>query len=364
LCYTAIINVDGWIVYQPLGVAMQKDMILFIESVPEEMALLEQTFESDERFTYLFVGSSSDLSNVMKNNPIDVIVASVKQSEGSINSILVSYPNIPIIILSEVNDLSEAISIMKHGAVEIIIRDSSNNYLLNLPTACYEAICKKKSQIHTNNLYQAVVQNPNLIVITNPQGMIEYANQKLIETTGYTLEELVGYRTNIFKSGHHDDSFYKNIWETIRFGNKWTGEINNRTKAGKFYWELASIAPIRNSAGSITHYIKVSENITKIKTEESERMQSEKASTAINIAGGISHELNQPLQIILGKTELLVEKFRDDENTSKHLQTIIKNVTRILDISKRLKDITDYKTIEYLNSTIFDINQQNDTPDS
>ena len=119
-------------------------------------------------------------------------------------------------------------------------------------------------------LSRAVEQSPATVVVTDRTGRIEYVNPKFTETTGYTSEEAVGQNPRILKAGSQTPEFYKGLWDTITAGNEWTGEFCNKKKNGELYWESASISPIRDAGGEITHYVAVKENITKRKEMEEE----------------------------------------------------------------------------------------------
>lgn len=114
-------------------------------------------------------------------------------------------------------------------------------------------------------LVKAVEQSPVSIMVTDNEGIIEYVNPKFCKVTGYTLEEVLGQTPRILKGGFLPDEFYRNLWQTILAGEEWHGIFHNRTKAGDMLWELASISPIRNEEGSVTHYVSVKEDITELK---------------------------------------------------------------------------------------------------
>jgi hypothetical protein len=73
------------------------------------------------------------------------------------------------------------------------------------------------------------------------------------------------------KSGEKSPEAYRELWETISAGKEWRGEFHNKKKNGELYWESASISPIRDLAGRITHYVAVKEDITARKQTEAER---------------------------------------------------------------------------------------------
>lgn len=108
------------------------------------------------------------------------------------------------------------------------------------------------------------------IAITDPGGIIEYVNPALTVITGYDAEELNGLSTRIFNSGRHDKAFYDNLWNTIRAGQVWRGEIVNRRRDGSLYTELMAIAPVRNKKGETIHFVAIKHDISERKRMETD----------------------------------------------------------------------------------------------
>lgn len=114
----------------------------------------------------------------------------------------------------------------------------------------------------------AVEQSPVSVVVTALDGTIEYVNPKFTQLTGYTLDEAIGKNPNVLKSGEQPDELYKNLWLTITAGKTWYGEFHNKKKNGELFWERASISPIWDEYGKMTHYLAVKEDITEWKQAE------------------------------------------------------------------------------------------------
>lgn len=115
---------------------------------------------------------------------------------------------------------------------------------------------------------RAIEQSPTSVIITDTQGNIEYVNPKFTTLTGYTLDEVMGKNPRILKSGDMPLESYEQLWKIIRGGGVWEGEFHNKKKNGELYWESASISPIRNHDGVMTHFIAVKEDITTRKEAE------------------------------------------------------------------------------------------------
>ena len=93
----------------------------------------------------------------------------------------------------------------------------------------------KRAEEQLTKFSLAVEQSPASVVITNPQGTIEYVNPKFTQVTGYSAAEAVGQSPAVLKSGVHPPEFYKNMWETLVGGREWRGELCNRRKDGTLF---------------------------------------------------------------------------------------------------------------------------------
>jgi len=123
-------------------------------------------------------------------------------------------------------------------------------------------------------LSEAVEQSPVTVMITDKYGTIEYVNPRFSELTGYSTKETIGQNPRILKSGHHPNSFYKDLWVTILAGRTWRGEFLNRKKNGEEFWESTSISAIKNDEGEITHFVAAKQDITDQKQTEQAIMES------------------------------------------------------------------------------------------
>ena len=123
----------------------------------------------------------------------------------------------------------------------------------------------EESEATLRKLSLAIEQSPESIVITKLDGTIEYVNDTLVHITGYSRDELIGNNPRIFKSGQTPQETYAVMWAALTQGQSWKGEFHNRKKDGTEYIELAIITPLRQSDGSISHYVAVKDDITEKK---------------------------------------------------------------------------------------------------
>ncbi|MBF0248541.1 MAG: PAS domain S-box protein, partial [Alphaproteobacteria bacterium] len=119
-------------------------------------------------------------------------------------------------------------------------------------------------------MQRAVEQSPATVVITDPNGTIEYVNSRFLQTTGYGAGEVIGQNPRILKSGDKGPEEYAELWATILAGQEWRGEFLNRRKDGSLYWEAAIISPIRDERGVVTNFMGIKEDITDRKKMEAD----------------------------------------------------------------------------------------------
>jgi PAS domain S-box-containing protein len=190
-------------------------------------------------------------------------------------------------------------------------------------------------------LSRAVEQSPSTVVITDTTGDIEYVNPKFTEITGYTTEEVQGENPRLLKADVQSVELYKELWDTIQAGGEWRGEFANRRRDGELYWEFASISPIKDQRGNITHFLKVAEDITERKlAEEALRQRTleleERNEELDAFSHTVAHDLKNPLSLLIGFTEFLVEEYETlpTDQVSDHLR-------RIARIGRKMGNIVD-----------------------
>ncbi|MBI4630592.1 MAG: PAS domain S-box protein [Chloroflexi bacterium] len=128
----------------------------------------------------------------------------------------------------------------------------------------------KRAEEQLRQLSHAVEASPVSILITDIHGTIQYVNPKFTEVTGYTAQESLGSNPKLLKSGKTPPEVYNHLWETLSAKHEWHGEFCNRKKNGELYWEFASISPIMDPSGNVTHYVAVKEDITERKKNDAE----------------------------------------------------------------------------------------------
>ena len=196
-------------------------------------------------------------------------------------------------------------------------------------------------------LSSAVVNSPTSIVITDQSGIIEYVNPKFTEMTGYLPEEAIGRNPRIVKADGLPKEVYEKLWGTILAGQEWRGDLCNKRKNGEIFWEHASISPIKDEQGVITHFVSIQEDVTEERRIAEELLTAQQAAQASSIAkseflANMSHEIRTPLNAIIGFSELALKSSLPPRQHD-YIHKIHKAGELLLNI---INDILDFSKIE------------------
>ncbi len=212
----------------------------------------------------------------------------------------------------------------------------------------------KRAKAERLRLMAAIEQVGEAIVMTDAQGIIQYVNPAFKQMTGYRGREVVGQNPRILKSGKQDELFYRNLWETISSGKSWAGRMVNKRKDGSFYTEDATISPVRDASGQITNYVSVQRDISDHLQLTAQFHQAQKMEAVGLLAGGVAHDFNNMLSVILGYAELALRKTAPAPALHADIEQIIKAAKRSADMTRQLLAFARKQTII---PVVLDLNQ-------
>jgi two-component system sensor histidine kinase EvgS len=193
--------------------------------------------------------------------------------------------------------------------------------------------------------FKAALDHHAIVSATDANGTITHVNEKFCAISKFSREELIGQNHRMINSGHHSEAFFNDLWQTIRNGGVWSGEIKNRAKDDTFYWVAVTIIPFLDEHGNIAQYIALRAAITERKRVELALIASRDTAEMANLAkdsflATMSHEIRTPLGGLIGMLEILgFTPLSDDQRETVQYamdsgQSLLRIVNDVLDWSK------------------------------
>ncbi|MDK2981111.1 MAG: hypothetical protein PWQ55_1458 [Chloroflexota bacterium] len=187
---------------------------------------------------------------------------------------------IPMVIKSKVIGLLELKSHQKNAysqEIAEVLVTAANQIGLSIDNSRF----LQTQKLQTTALNSAA----NAIIITDPKGVIEWANPAFTKLTGYSLSDIQGHMPNeLFKSNVQEAKTYKQLWATVKSGKIWKGVLVNRRKDGSQYIEELIINPVLDDNKNITHFIGIKQDVTTRELRERELTVVANVSSALRIA--------------------------------------------------------------------------------
>ena len=288
-------------------------------------------------WTMLVKTSKDDLFRELSEQQISFTIISSMIVIGMINfSVWLSR-----IISSPILNLRNGVIQIRNGNY-LTIKEEGTDETKELASAFN--VMSKSIKRYTKNLedLHSMVDVATEVSITDSDGKILYVNDKFCETSKYAHSELIGNNHRILKSEFHPPEFFKNMWDTIKRGEIWSGEIKNINKNKEDYWVKTVIMPLKDDSNNIIQFMSIRTDITGIhKSREiinEQLLQLEETTKQKDeFISMISHELKSPIFPIIGYCDLL----RDPE-LSKNFNTLhFEALDEITSNAERLQRITE-----------------------
>ena len=170
--------------------------------------------------------------------------------------------DIPVIFITARTDAESETLALSAGGVDFIHKPV-NQTVLRARVRLHLELQRRAESLRVLSL--AIEQSPSSIVITGTDAIIQYVNPHFTAESGYTAAEAIGQNPRILQSGQTPPATFIDMWDHLKRGEPWTGELINRRKSGEVSWEEAHLAPVKDAAGQTTHYVAVKLDITERK---------------------------------------------------------------------------------------------------
>jgi two-component system, cell cycle sensor histidine kinase and response regulator CckA len=202
----------------------------------------------------------------------------------------------------------------------------------------------------------ALEQAGEAILITDAEGTILSVNAAFERITGYARTDAIGQTPRILRSGEHRGVFFRELWDTIRRGDPWSGRLINRRPSGDCYRAELSISPIRDADGAVVRHLGILRDITtEVEVEEKLRL-AQKMEALGHLASGIAHDFNNALTPILAYSELSLMELPESHAIRAYISEILGSAEHGASLSRQLlafgrKREPEFSTVE-LNEVV------------
>jgi two-component system cell cycle sensor histidine kinase/response regulator CckA len=363
--------------------------VLVVEDSEADAGLLVRQLERDGyRPAWLRVASAADLTAALAGQLWDLVLSDYAMPGfGGLDALRIvkaSDVDLPFILVSGTIGEDLAVAAMKAGAHDYLLKEHLTRLGVAVARELHEAQERRGRRDAEEELRRlllaaeasrhtllSVVEDQkraeealrlqttaleaaaNAIIITNRDGTIEWCNPAFTSLTGHGIEESQGHNPReLVRSGQHGLAFYKQMWDTILAGQVWRGELINRRKDGALYSEEQTITPVLGGEGQVTHFIAVKQDVTERKRAEEQRRtldaqltQAQKMESVGRLAGGVAHDFNNALGVILGRAEFALKGVAPEDRLHRDLEEIREAALRSASLTRQLLAFARRQTI-------------------
>jgi PAS domain S-box-containing protein len=212
---------------------------------------------------------------------------------------------------------------------------------------------EKSNDLNLRRFYSIARDTVNPIQITDISGKMVYVNPAFIKASGFKEKELIGKNPNIFSSGKQSKKFWEKMWDTIKNGKVWVGEIENKRKDGEPFYTQVMISPFLDSDGNIAGFFGVHRDLHDKKLLEKQLIHTQKMESIGMLAAGVAHEVGNPLASISALVQV-VQRSSEDEFAKEKLELVKGQINRI---SKTIRDLVDFSRPSNYELCLTDLNK-------
>jgi PAS domain S-box-containing protein len=243
---------------------------------------------------------------------------------------------VPVLMVTAYGDQQLAAQVLRAGALDYIVKDPAQTYILELPKRVQESVLRHQLQNLNNLLLSAMESARDGILITDLQGKILVINMALEQLTGYSREELLALEPAQLFDQPARAEFLQQLSQTVMTRKAWQGECPLLRKDQTLLDVSLTVSPIKDNQGQVRHVVGILRDITDRKHLERQLFQAQKMQSVGTLAGGVAHEFNNLLAGINGYASLALREPGLTDTISEFLANIVSLSERAASLTRQL----------------------------
>jgi PAS domain S-box-containing protein len=172
-----------------------------------------------------------------------------------------------------------------------------------------DVTAKRDAEAEIRKLAAVVEFAADSIMMLDAHGTIEYINPAYERCRGVSLAQVFGKSPAAVGRGLDPMEHYLNVWRTVQGGVTWAGELNTELEDGRILCEQVVVSPVLNADREISHYVSVLHDVTERKKLEQQLGDARRLEAIGQMAAGVAHEVNTPIQYVGDNIQFLKESF-------------------------------------------------------
>ncbi|HEV7925941.1 MAG TPA: response regulator [Verrucomicrobiae bacterium] len=348
--------------------------ILHLEDDPNDAALVRSTLESAGiACANICVQNHDEFVAALERGGIDLVLSdySLPAYDGmsALKIVHANWPAIPLIFVSATLGEEKAVDSLKNGATDYVLKDRLARLAPAVRRAMQE-VEEREEKRRTQEALQETEQRFRIIFNHSPLGIALVSAEGRPILTNAALQRMLGYTGEELSRMHFHDFTHPedrardtNNYHQLMQGALKDYQLEKRyiRKDGQVVWTRISVSVAHESAGRADFAIKMVEDITERRNLEAKFVEAQKMEVIGQLAGGVAHDFNNILAVIMGYCELMTEKLASDAELTGNLETIRSAAGRACGLTRQLLIFSRKQTVQLavldLNDVLKDLDK-------